>query len=160
RRTMRKLGGIALALLLAALALVLGARSGDGTAKAAAGGDVETLTVWAMGTEGEKLGQLAQQFTKAHPDIKVRVTPIAWDVAQDKLLTSIAGDQTPDVAQMGTTWMAEFADAGALDEVPDDIGSSKFFKSAWGTNVVDGKAYGVPWYVETRLLYYRTDIAR
>ena len=25
---------------------------------------------------------------------------------------------------------------------------------------VDGKAYGVPWHVETRLLYYRTDIAK
>ena len=34
-----------------------------------------------------------------------------------------------------------------------------FFESAWQTNVVDGQAYGVPWYVETRVLYYRTDVA-
>ncbi len=31
--------------------------------------------------------------------------------------------------------------------------------SAWNTSIVDGAVQGVPWYVETRLLYYRTDIA-
>ena len=30
---------------------------------------------------------------------------------------------------------------------------------AWGTTVVGGTSYGVPWYVETRVLYYRTDLA-
>ena len=30
---------------------------------------------------------------------------------------------------------------------------------AWGTTSVDGTSYGVPWYVETRLIYYRTDLA-
>ena len=25
--------------------------------------------------------------------------------------------------------------------------------------MVDGVSYGVPWYVETRLVYYRTDLA-
>lgn len=117
------------------------------------------ITVWAMGAEGEKLDVLAKDFMKANPTIKVDVTPIAWDVAHDKLLTSVAGNKTPDVSQMGTTWMGEFAKTGALDEVPDSIDQGSFFESALSTGVVDGKTYGVPWYVETRLLYYRTDIA-
>jgi len=55
--------------------------------------------------------------------------------------------------------MGQFAETGALEPVPDSIDKSQYFESAWNTNVVDGTAYGVPWYVETRLLYYRTDIA-
>jgi multiple sugar transport system substrate-binding protein len=43
--------------------------------------------------------------------------------------------------------------------VPANFDPSTYFESAWNTGVVDGTAYGVPWYVETRLLYYRTDIA-
>jgi multiple sugar transport system substrate-binding protein len=117
------------------------------------------ISVWAMGAEGEKLDVLAKDFMKANPAIKVDVTPIAWDVAHDKLLTSVAGNKTPDISQMGTTWMGEFAKTGALDEVPDSIDQSSFFESAASTGVVDDTAYGVPWYVETRLLYYRTDIA-
>jgi multiple sugar transport system substrate-binding protein len=117
------------------------------------------ITVWAMGAEGEKLDVLAKDFMQANPGITVDVTPIAWDVAHDKLLTSVAGNKTPDVSQMGTTWMGEFAKTGALDEVPDSIDQDSFFESARSTGVIDGTAYGVPWYVETRLLYYRTDIA-
>ena len=29
----------------------------------------------------------------------------------------------------------------------------------WGSTEVGGTSYGVPWYVETRVLYYRTDLA-
>ena len=117
------------------------------------------ITVWAMGAEGEKLDVLAKEFVQKNPEITVKVTPIAWDVAHDKLLTSVAGNQTPDVSQMGTTWMGEFAKTGALEEVPESIDQDAFFESALSTAVVDDKTYGVPWYVETRLLYYRTDIA-
>jgi multiple sugar transport system substrate-binding protein len=55
--------------------------------------------------------------------------------------------------------MGEFAKTGALDPVPATFDKSQFFEGAWSTNVVGEVAYGVPWYVETRLIYYRTDIA-
>jgi multiple sugar transport system substrate-binding protein len=55
--------------------------------------------------------------------------------------------------------MGEFATLGGLDPTPETIDPSQFFEGAWNTTVVDGVSYGVPWYVETRLLYYRTDLA-
>jgi multiple sugar transport system substrate-binding protein len=112
-----------------------------------------------MGAEGEKLDVLAKDFMAENPGITVKVTPIAWDVAHDKLITAVAGGETPDVSQMGTTWMGEFAKTGALEEVPDSIDMETFFEGARNTAIVDDTAYGVPWYVETRLLYYRKDIA-
>jgi multiple sugar transport system substrate-binding protein len=150
-------GAIALTLGLALAAGCGGsdeASNSEDTSKASG-----KITVWAMGAEGEKLDVLAKDFMQANPGITVDVTPIAWDVAHDKLLTSVAGNKTPDVSQMGTTWMGEFAKTGALDEVPDSIDQDSFFESARSTGVIDDTAYGVPWYVETRLLYYRTDIA-
>jgi multiple sugar transport system substrate-binding protein len=56
--------------------------------------------------------------------------------------------------------MGEFAQTGGLDPTPANIDPSAFFEGAWNTTIVDGTSYGVPWYVETRVLYYRTDIAR
>ncbi len=70
----------------------------------------------------------------------------------------MAGNQTPGASQLGTTWMGEFAKLGALQQNPQDIDKSKFFEGAFNTNVVDDTAYGVPWYVETRVLYYRSDL--
>jgi len=149
-------------LLLATVAI---AASACGGSSKSTGGEGEgeakgSITVWAMGAEGDNLGALAKEFTAQNPDIDVRVTPVSWDVAHDKILTSIAGGKTPDVSLIGTTWMAEFAETGALAETPDSIDQSTFLPNAWKTVDVDGKDYGVPWYVETRVLYYRTDLAK
>ena len=127
---------------------------------AAPGGDISgDLTVWSMGNEGTLLGSLADAFMQQYPNVKVSVTPVAWDQAVTKLQTAIGGGQVPDVSQMGTDMMGQFAETGALEAVPSSIDPSQYFEGAWNTNVVNGTAYGVPWYVETRLLYYRTDIA-
>ncbi len=117
------------------------------------------LTVWAMGNEGVMLGTLADAFMKENPGVKVSVTPVDWGQAVAKLQTAIAGGTTPDVSQMGTDMMGQFGATGAFEPVPSDVDPSAYFESAWNTNIVDGVASGVPWYVETRLLYYRSDIA-
>jgi multiple sugar transport system substrate-binding protein len=133
------------------------AGGGSSGPAAALSGD---LTVWAMGNEGDLLSKLADAFTKANPGVKVSVTPVDWGEAVAKLQTAIAGKTTPDVSQMGTDMMGQFGATGAFEPVPADIDPSAFFDSAWKTNIVDGVVSGVPWYVETRLLYYRTDIAK
>jgi multiple sugar transport system substrate-binding protein len=119
-----------------------------------------SLTVWAMGNEGVKLKVLADAFMALHPGVTVNVTPVDWGQAVAKLQTAIAGKQTPDVSQMGTDMMGQFAATGALEAVPANFDPATYFQSAWDTNIVNGTVYGVPWYVETRLLYYRTDVAQ
>ena len=39
------------------------------------------------------------------------------------------------------------------------VDEADFFPGAWGSTEVGGTSYGVPWYVETRVLYYRKDLA-
>jgi multiple sugar transport system substrate-binding protein len=137
-----------------------GASAPAGSAPASAATELSgELTVWAMGNEGTKLGVMADKFMEANPGVTVNVTPVDWGQAVAKLQTAIGGGETPDVSQMGTDMMGQFVETGALETVPADIDASGFFESAWQTGVVDGQAYGVPWYVETRVLYYRTDIA-
>jgi multiple sugar transport system substrate-binding protein len=118
------------------------------------------ITVWAMGNEGEVLDELAAKFEDENPDVTVNVTAVPWESAHDRIATSIAGGETPDVSMLGTTWVGEFAATGALEPTPEGlVDSSDFFEGSWGTAVVDDVAYGVPWYVDTRVLYYRTDLA-
>jgi multiple sugar transport system substrate-binding protein len=137
-----------------------GGAGSSGAAGSSAAADVSgQLTVWSMGNEGTKLKTLADAFTKQYPNVKVNITPVDWGQAVTKLQTAMAGGTTPDVSQMGTDMMGQFGANGAFDPVPPDIDPNAFYQSAWNTNMVGGAAVGVPWYVETRLLYYRKDIA-
>lgn len=115
------------------------------------------ITIWAMGTEGELLPDFVAEFEKANPEANVEVTAIPWDAAHNKIQTAIAGGNTPDMAMMGTTWMADFSDDFAT--VPTDLETSDFFPGALSTTESGDRAVGMPWYVDTRVLYYRTDLA-
>src|SRR6476646_10085824 len=166
---MRRTTAIAVACMTAAaLTVTACGRSADngGTAAGQTGAAVSTgkasgtITVWAMGAEGDNLSKLTKDFEAANPGVKVQVTAIPWDAAHDKFTTAITANKTPDVAMVGTTWMGEFAGMGALDPTPGEVDKSVFFDGAHKTTEVNGTSFGVPWYVETRLVYYRTDLAK
>lgn len=122
------------------------------------------ITVWAMGLEGEMLGTMAVEFEKANPDIRVRVQSLPWDNGHDKLVTSVIGNVPPDMCQMGTTWMAEFHAMGALEPLDGYAAASgalrfdQFFDGTLMPCRYGGKYYGVPWYVDVRLFFYRSDL--
>jgi len=119
-----------------------------------------TIDVWAMGTEGDELGAFVKDFEADNPDADVKVTAVPWEAAHDKISTAIAAGKTPDVSLIGTTWMGEFAQMDGLDPTPPGlVDPADFFEGAWGSTMVGDTSYGVPWYVETRVLYYRTDLA-
>lgn len=115
------------------------------------------LTVWAMGNEGDLLGDFVEGFKEENPDVNITVTAIPWASAHDKIQTAIAAGTVPDVIQMGTTWMADFADTFA--PVPENFDLSDFSAGPLEAGQVNGEQLGVPWYVDSHVLYYRTDIA-
>jgi multiple sugar transport system substrate-binding protein len=118
-----------------------------------------TITMWAQGAEAEKLPELLKGFEAENPGVKVDVTPIPWDAAHNKYQTAIAGGTTPDVGQLGTTWMGEFGAAGALAPVPADLDAGAFYPGSVKSTQLHGGTYAIPWYVDTPVLYYRTDLA-
>jgi multiple sugar transport system substrate-binding protein len=123
-----------------------------------------TLRFWAFGREGEEVQQLVPEFERQHPGIRVRVQQIPWIAAHEKLLTAYVGDATPDLAQIGNTWIPEFAALGALEPLDpwvdrlEMVDSADYFGGIWSTNTVGDTVFGVPWYVDTRVIFYRKDI--
>jgi multiple sugar transport system substrate-binding protein len=122
------------------------------------------LRFWAMGRESEVLAELLPDFERSHPGVTVRIEQLPWTAAHEKLLTAVAGDSTPDLCQLGNTWIPELAALRALAPLDARIAASAvvapadYFQGIWETNVVGAATFGVPWYVDTRLLFYRSDL--
>ncbi|ELK47770.1 sugar ABC transporter substrate-binding protein [Bacillus sp. SB49] len=149
--------GLVLCLFIGGL-FILGACSSNESS--GEGEDSDALQVWTM---SGGLKEFVTEFEDAN-GAKVEVQTIPWANAHDKLLTAVASGKGPDVIQIGTTWVAEFAEAGAFMDLSDKIGDYEnlkpdhFYEGAIGTTTYEDKTIAVPWYVDTRLLFYRTDI--
>ncbi len=143
----------ALGLMAGAAAMSVGAcaREPDG---------VTTLDFWAMGNEATNVPKILPEFERRHPDIRVNVQALPWTAAHAKLLTAYAGDSLPDISQIGNTWLGEMTAIGALSPTPAEASDlvTDQFEGVLDTNRIDGRLMGVPWYVDTRLLFYRTDL--
>jgi multiple sugar transport system substrate-binding protein len=144
--------------------LALGILAGAGACSAPPKG--ETVRFWAMGREAEVVTALIKDFEKENPGIHVDVQAIPMTAAHEKLLTAFAADGLPDVCQLGNTWIPEFAALDALEPLQPYLDGSTtidpadYFPGIWGTNIIDGQVVGIPWYVDTRLLFYRKDLLR
>ena len=73
------------------------------------------LEFWAIGSEVEIIGDMFDDFRRENPDIDLRVQQIPWLAAHEKLLTAFAGDTTPDLCQLGNTWIPELVALNALE---------------------------------------------
>ncbi len=150
----------AVALMLATSVL---AAVGCGRADSAAD---TTVDFWALGREGEVVQSLVPEFERRNPGLHVRVQQIPWTAAHEKLLTAFVGSATPDAAQLGNTWVPEFSALNALEALDASVAGSAvvtpndYFRGIWATNVVDGHTFGIPWYVDTRVMFYRRDLLR
>jgi len=122
------------------------------------------IEFWAMGREGEAVQNLLKGFEARHPHVAVRVQQIPWSAAHEKLLTAFVGNAMPDVFQAGTTWLPELAALGAVEPLGDratrlaGIPMEDYFPGILEANTIDDSLIGVPWYVDTRLLFYRSDL--
>lgn len=122
------------------------------------------ITFWAMGAEGESVQKLLPQFEKENPGIRVKVQMIPWTAAQEKLITAYASDNMPDVWQLGNTWIPQFSALNALEDLNtwtakcSTVKKDNYFEGIWNTNVMNGQVYGIPWYVDTRVMFYRKDV--
>ncbi len=139
--------------VLAAAAVVPLAASG--CARRAADG----IEFWAMGAEAEKLPQLLGWLGRSGQP-KVTVQPLPWSAAHEKLLTSFAGGSLPDMGQVGNSWLAELSAIGAIAPVPPALRSltDGQFPGIVDTNRIGGQLMALPWYVDTRLQFYRRDL--
>jgi N,N'-diacetylchitobiose transport system substrate-binding protein len=148
-----------------AAAAVLGVVAATATASGQKA-NAHTLTVWlqvdAQNGWPDIVASANDAFEKANPGWTVNVQYQQWTDHLQKFDATIAGNDTPDVIEMGNTEMTKYMAAGAFTQLT----ASKFDNSskwltgmrAWGTYL--GKLYGVPYYAGSRVITYRADLFR
>ncbi|MCD6449832.1 MAG: extracellular solute-binding protein [Thermotogaceae bacterium] len=116
------------------------------------------LVFWSFMVDDKLWQDIYAEFQKEYPDIEVEFTQLSWANGFDKIVTSIAANSAPDLVELGNTWVAQFANDGAIYALTDD--EEKQFKDYVGFNTTEykGKHYGYIWLVGTRAMYYNVDL--
>ena len=138
---------------------------GSGTLAGCGGGqEGGNEVVLGFGREASgTLQKLLDRYNK-NADIKVRWRKMPADTGQyfDQLRTEFQA-QSAEITLIGgdVIWPAQFAANGYIIDLSDRLPQSerdKFLQGPIEANTYEGKLYGVPWYTDAGLLYYRKDL--
>jgi multiple sugar transport system substrate-binding protein len=111
----------------------------------------------------QNVRDMTADFMKANPDIKVNLEFVPYEGLRDKTLLSQGAGGGYDVVLFDVIWPAEYATNNVLIDVTDRISGdmkSGIMPGAWTTVDYDGKAYGMPWILDTKYLFYNTDMLK
>ncbi|MEU3448899.1 extracellular solute-binding protein [Streptomyces thermolilacinus] len=141
--------------------LVACSSSGDG--RDAAGRTV--LDVWLMRDSVSEAfqKQFEAGFEKAHPGIDVRIQIQEWEGIGEKVTAALAGNDAPDVIEVGNTQVAQYARSGGLTDFTDkvsELGGDTWLEGLAEPGAWEGRQYGIPYYAANRVVIYRTDLFR
>ncbi len=103
---------------------------------------------WALydGLTEDYRASLQDAFMKANPDIQLDIVPVPWKNMHDKITTSLAGGNPPEISVIGTRWLLELMSMNAVDEVTKYVSKSTIDNIAPGAMEakIKGKLMGLP----------------
>ena len=151
----RRLVALALGALLVAVACSPSAGS-----SVTSGGVVTLHALFQQqaGYSNDEVNAMTAAFEAANPNIKVQTEFVAYEALHDKIVTDqVGGSGIYDTVLMDTIWPAEFANAGIVRDLTDELPAafkSGVFTSAFAGGEYQNHFYGVPWLNDTEFLFY------
>ncbi len=104
--------------------------------------------------------ELQNAFMAEYPDIQLDIVPVPWDQMYDKLTTSIAGGNPPELSIIGTRWILELLAMDAVAPVEDYVSQATLNNIFDGTKeaFINGKLWGLPVAAGARILAINNDL--
>ena len=164
-KTWKKLGIFALLGLL--LSWIVSCSTGNPNSKTQqAGGESGQIEFWTMQLQPQftdYFKNLISSFEAENPSIKVTWVDVPWSAMESKILTAVSAKTAPDVVNLNPDFASQLATRNAwldLDaNVPADVRST-YLPNIWKASTLNGKSFGIPWYLTTRLTIYNTDLLK
>ncbi|UBF27013.1 sugar ABC transporter substrate-binding protein [Kovacikia minuta CCNUW1] len=164
-RSWKRLGLFALLGLVLSWAISCGSGTPPSTTGQQPSGkqEVEFWTMQLQPQFTDYFNQLIATFEKENPTLKVRWVDVPWADMERKILTAVSAKTAPDVVNLNPNFASQLAERNAwlnLDEKVTPEVRQLYLPNIWQANTLDGKSFGLPWYLTTRIAIYNTDLLK
>ncbi|OAB58487.1 ABC transporter substrate-binding protein [Phormidium willei BDU 130791] len=122
--------------------------------------DETTVEFWTMQlqpTFNDYFGDLIETFEAENPELEVRWIDVPWSAMKARILTSVSARTAPDLVNLNPGFAALLAGRGAwlnLDESISEEVRSQYLENIWDASRFEGRSFGIPWYLTTRITIY------
>lgn len=122
------------------------------------------LEFWTMQLQPEFTAyfeDLIAKFEAENPEISVRWVDVPWSAMESKILTAVSAKTAPDVVNLNPKFASQLATRDAwldLDTAIPEAERATYLPKIWQASTLDGKSFGIPWYLTTQVTIYNQDL--
>lgn len=123
-----------------------------------------TLRIWQTEVDPGAVAVLrdvAQQFERAHPDVRVEIESIAWGALSSKLVTALAAGAPPDIAHVQPFMVSSLQSKGQLeplDDLIDSLNPEDIYPAVRDLQQLQNHRYGIAYAIGITYYGYRKDL--
>lgn len=141
----------------------------DGNAKGSGESDSSDeltgeVTMWTASLAGEPFDSyfddLEKEFEDMHPELDVTIEDIPQNEIETKVLTSLTGDDVPDVVNLAPRYVTNIAAQQGLLDLEDllsDEAKDSYIDGPFEAGQYDEGLFAVPWYLTTTSSWHNED---
>ena len=124
-------------------------------------GDLEFWTMQLQPKFTAYFEQVIETFETENPEASVCWVDVPWEAMQSKILSAVSANTAPDVVNLNPDFAAQLASRNAWldldDKVPAEV-RDRYLPNIWKASILDGKSFGIPWYLTSRVAIYNQDL--
>ena len=123
--------------------------------------EVEFWTMQLQPKFTDYFNELIADFEAENPDIKINWVDVPWAAMQNKILAAVQSKTAPDVVNLNPDFASQLAGRNAwltLDEKVTAEDRDQYLPNIWEASSLDGKSFGFPWYLTSKIAIYNQDI--
>ncbi|WP_348619708.1 ABC transporter substrate-binding protein [Paenibacillus polymyxa] len=120
-----------------------------------------TMSAWGNPAELKIYQKGIDAYTKEHPNVKIKLIPVASDGYEQKLLTQLQGGNAPDVSYVGDATMVKLVQNGTLADLGEFMKTDnsyakpdEYADGLWGAAKDGDKIYGITMDCSPLVMYY------
>jgi putative chitobiose transport system substrate-binding protein len=142
----------------------IGCSSASDTSSPDAAPGTQEVEFWTMQLQPDYtdyFNQLIANFEAENPGVTIRWVDVPWGDMQSKILTAVSAGTAPDIVNLNPDFASQLASRNAwltLDERISAAEKEQYLPGVWQANALDGKTFGLPWYLTTNVTIYNTDL--
>ncbi|NJN88657.1 MAG: sugar ABC transporter substrate-binding protein [Leptolyngbyaceae cyanobacterium SL_7_1] len=124
----------------------------------------QEVEFWTMQLQPEftdYFNDLIASFEQENPGVTVKWVDVPWADMPSKILTAVSANTAPDVVNLNPDFAAQLAGRNAwlnLDEQISPEIRDQYLPKIWQANRLNDQSFGIPWYLDTHVTFYNTEL--
>ena len=117
--------------------------------------EVEFWTMQLQPKFTDYFNSLIANFEAENPGVKVRWVDVPWTAMESKILASVSANTAPDVVNLNPDFAALLASRNAWLDLNEQVSPEvrdRYLPKIWDANTLNGKSFGIPWYLTTQVM--------